>query len=86
MAQRGVCTLNINRIERIDPQAGETEDNSASLVPVRMTDSPNRGDIDFDTVHDLGQAGLGADATGYRNEFLDLVRRAGKIASAGSAE
>lgn len=41
--------------------------------------SPHKGTLDWDTVLNLAERGLGADAEGYRAEFIDLVRRARQL-------
>jgi Ca-activated chloride channel family protein len=41
-----------------------------------LRDSPDRGDANCAAVLELAQANLGSDPGGYRQEFLDLVRKA----------
>ena len=41
-----------------------------------LRDSPHKGDATFASVQELADASRGADASGYRAEFLDLVRKA----------
>jgi Ca-activated chloride channel homolog len=41
-----------------------------------LRDSPYKGSTTFDSVLRIGEASQGADAGGYRQEFLELVRRA----------
>ena len=41
--------------------------------------SEHKGAATFDTVLELAEEGLGADAHGYRREFIDLVRKAKTI-------
>ena len=44
-----------------------------------LRDSPYKGDASLDTVLEIAEASLGADSEGYREEFVDLVRRARAI-------
>jgi len=41
-----------------------------------LRDSPHKGNATFASVQELADASRGADASGYRAEFLDLVRKA----------
>lgn len=44
-----------------------------------LRNSAHRGTVTHDTVLRLAQEGLGADAAGYRAEFIDLVRQAQRL-------
>lgn len=41
-----------------------------------LRQSPNKGELDWDLVSKLAKAGKGADSSGYRGEFLQLVTQA----------
>ncbi len=44
-----------------------------------LRNSPHKGDLTWDKVSRLAEAGLGPDREGYRSEFIDLVRRAQQL-------
>jgi secreted protein with Ig-like and vWFA domain len=44
-----------------------------------LRNSPHKGDLNWDKVSRLAEAGLGPDREGYRSEFIDLVRRAQQL-------
>lgn len=44
-----------------------------------LRNSPYKGDLTWDKVSRLAEAGLGPDREGYRSEFIDLVRRAQQL-------
>ena len=44
-----------------------------------LRDSPNKGNATLASVLELGEASKGPDPSGYRAEFLDLVRKARAI-------
>jgi Ca-activated chloride channel family protein len=44
-----------------------------------LRDSQYKGNLTFAAVLELAQSGLGADESGYRKEFLELVREAKKL-------
>jgi Ca-activated chloride channel family protein len=41
-----------------------------------LRDSPNKGSANYSAVREWAEDGLGKDASGYRHEFIDLVKRA----------
>jgi Ca-activated chloride channel family protein len=41
-----------------------------------LRDSKNKGDLTFDKIHGQAKSAMGADADGYRAEFLKLIERA----------
>jgi Ca-activated chloride channel homolog len=45
-----------------------------------LRDSPHRGASSYDSVLELAEASRGSDASGYRKEFLELVRKARELA------
>lgn len=47
-----------------------------------LRNSPHDGAVSYDLVQRLAQEGLGPDKEGYRAEFVDLVRRAQRLAEA----
>ena len=48
-----------------------------------LRESPHAGAATFDTVLELAEGALGADAGGYRAEFLDLVSKARELRGGG---
>ena len=44
-----------------------------------LRNSPHKGDLTWEKVSRLAEAGLGPDREGYRSEFIDLVRRAQQL-------
>ena len=49
---------------------------SVAAFGMILRDSPHKGQVTFDGVLELAQEGKGADASGYRGEFIELVRAA----------
>lgn len=49
-----------------------------------LRDSPHKGDLTWDKVLILAEEGQGPDREGYRQEFLQLVRRARALQGGGS--
>ena len=47
-----------------------------------LRDSPHKGTATFDGVVELAQEGLGPDPSGYRKEFVEMVRAARGIVGA----
>jgi Ca-activated chloride channel family protein len=52
---------------------------SVAAFGMILRDSPHKGDATFDSVLDVAEDSRGADPEGYRDEFVDLVRRARAI-------
>jgi Ca-activated chloride channel family protein len=46
-----------------------------------LRNSPHKGDASFSSVLEWAEEGMGADASGYRQEFIDLVRKAKELKS-----
>jgi Ca-activated chloride channel family protein len=46
-----------------------------------LRDSPHKGNSTFDSVLETAQESKGDDASGYRAEFIELVKKAGAIKS-----
>jgi Ca-activated chloride channel family protein len=44
-----------------------------------LRDSPHKGSANYGAVLEWAEDGLGKDASGYRHEFIDLVKRARSI-------
>jgi Ca-activated chloride channel family protein len=68
-----------------DTRLGDASDNlrfSAAVAAFGMLlrDSEHRGAASFRDVQDMAQSALGDDETGYRKEFVELVRTAGELA------
>ena len=45
-----------------------------------LRDSPEKGNLTYPAVVELAEASKGSDRSGYRAEFVDLVRKAGVLA------
>jgi Ca-activated chloride channel family protein len=46
-----------------------------------LRESQHRGSATYDAVLELAQEGLGRDESGYRREFVELVKKARDIAA-----
>ena len=44
-----------------------------------LRNSKHKGDANYDSVEELATAGAQGDKTGYRAEFVDLVKRAKQL-------
>lgn len=54
---------------------------SVAAFGMLLRDSPHRGNADWDFVKRLAKAGIGADANGYRREFIELVELAKEVSA-----
>ncbi len=55
---------------------------SVALFGMLLRDSPYKGNATYNAVLELAQAGLGASDDGYRDEFLEIVKRARDLSTA----
>ena len=53
---------------------------SVAVFGLLLRDSPNKGDATFEDIEQWATASRGSDESGYRAEFLKLVRQAGELA------
>ncbi|QDT11616.1 YfbK domain-containing protein [Stieleria marina] len=53
---------------------------SVAAFGMLLRNSPHSGDANFDSVEELATAGAKNDQTGYRTEFVELVRQAKRLA------
>ncbi|WP_372899130.1 YfbK domain-containing protein, partial [Stieleria sp.] len=52
---------------------------SVAAFAMLLRNSPHKGDCNFDMVEEIAAAGALDDRSGYRDEFLSLVRRAKQL-------
>jgi Ca-activated chloride channel family protein len=73
----------VNDNDQTCAQAGEDLCFAAAVAGFGMLlrDSPHKGNITFAAVHELASASRDADENGYRAEFIELVKKASRLAS-----